>query len=79
MDICLNHELIFNPQFALNIYMYNESSKLCVCKIQRHLRNQELWASVCCLMTLNNIAAISLWEQVTFDDDDDDVCLVLDQ
>ena len=42
MDICLNHELIFNPQFALNIYMYNESSKLCVCKIQRHLRNQEL-------------------------------------
>jgi hypothetical protein len=37
------------------------------------------WASYCCLSQLSNVSAISRWEQVNYQLNDDEVCFVLDQ
>jgi hypothetical protein len=37
------------------------------------------WVSNCCLMPLSSSSAISRWEQVNFQWDDDEVLFVLDQ
>ena len=39
----------------------------------------EEWVSDCCLIPVSDFSAISWWEQVNFQWDDDDVHFVLDQ